>query len=313
MLDPHTRQGRLIWSVFICAFLAWITYHLKVATTPAWNDGTLELVHERLVHFSHVNNEQSRLLQYGIPEGLHRLLHVEVRTAYALQRLVFTSLALFLLLGFTRRWLNDAAAFAATVLFALLITYTARNDLQESAPLLACTFFAALWAMREQRPWLCALITWIGALNNETMLFIPVLIVITGARSWSIGHLAKLLGKAALIGAPALLTVAVIRYATRHLPYLGGGWHLQENLLALDTVLLFFGVFGLLAFWRFRELPTFLQRGLLATPLFLLPNLMIGVITETRLLLPLCAFVLPAALWTFLPEARRSTDQGLTA
>jgi hypothetical protein len=229
-----------------------------------------------------------------------------------LQRLAFTTLALFLLLGFVRRWLNDAAAFATIILFSLLVSYTARNDLQESAPLLACTFFAALWALREERPWLCAAITWIGALNNETMLFIPVLLVITEARSWSMEHLAKVFGKAVLIGLPAFLTVAAIRYTTRHLPYLGGGWHLQENIMALDAVLLFFGVFGVLAFWRFRELPVFLQRGLLATPLFLLPNLMVGVITETRLLLPLCAFVLPAALWTLLPEARKQ-DQGLTA
>jgi hypothetical protein len=135
--------------------------------------------------------------------------------------------------------------------------------------------------------------------------------VITEARSWSFPHLLKLVAKAALVGAPAFITVAAIRYATRELPYLGGGWHLMENLMALDAVLLFLGTFWLLAFWRYRELPVFFQRALLATPLFLLPNMMVGVITETRLLLPLCVFVLPAALWTLLPEARR--DQGLAA
>lgn len=311
MRDPVPPRAALLWSMLICVFLAWITYHLKVATTPAWTDGTLELVHERLLASEYFNNEQSRLLQFGIPEAIHRTLGTDLRRSYALQRLIFTALALFLFFRYTRRWLDDAAAYAVTVLFALSIAFTARNDLQESAPLLACTFIGAVWAMREGRWWICAGITWLGAFNNETMLFIPVLIVLTGVHDRSLPHLAKVLGRATLVAAPAYLTVAAIRYATREHPYLGGGWHPMENLMALDSVLLFLGPFWILAFWRFKELPVFLQRSLLATPLFLLPNMLIGQIAETRLLLPLCFFVLPAALWTLLPTARR--DQGSAA
>lgn len=297
------------WIFAVCAFLAYVTFRLKTATTSHWDDGTLEQIQALLVQFKYYNNEQSRLLQWGIPELLTRILPVQLHTAYGMQRLVFTTLAFFTFHRSSSRWLNNTAALLAVVLFALLTAFTFQGDLQESAPLLAFTFVAALWAMREGRLALFAGIIWFGGLNNETMLFLPAVYLFVNFRSWAFAPLARLCGTAFLLGLPGLLTVGAIRYITRDQPYLGGGWHWQANLMALDSVVLFLGVFWVLAFIQYKQLPVFLQRCLLTIPLFLIPNMFIGIITETRLLLPLCYFVLPAALWTFLPDAR-STDSG---
>ena len=47
------------------------------------------------------------------------------------------------------------------------------NHLQESAPLLALTFLLALWAIRERRTLVYTSVLFVGAFNNETMLFLP--------------------------------------------------------------------------------------------------------------------------------------------
>lgn len=299
------------WIFAVCAFLAYVTFRLKTATTSHWDDGTLEQIQALLVQFKYYNNEQSRLLQWGIPELLTRILPVQLHTAYGMQRLVFTTLAFFTFHRSSSRWLNNTAALLAVVLFALLTAFTFQGDLQESAPLLAFTFVAALWALREGRLAVFAGLIWFGGLNNETMLFLPAVYVFVNFRSTSFAALARLFGMAFLLGLPGLLTVGAIRYITRDQPYLGGGWHWQANLMALDSVVLFLGVFWVLAFIQYKRLPVFLQRCLLTIPLFLIPNMFIGIITETRLLLPLCFFALPAALWTFLPESRRVPEPSM--
>ena len=216
--------------------------------------------------------------------------------------MVFTTLALFTFALFLRRWLRPGAAFACVVLYALLIAYSARNDLQESAPLLGLTFLRALWAGLEKRDGVFAAVVWIGSLNNETMLFLPFAYLLMHADRYSLGRTVRIGRRALLLGLPAFISVAVIRYATWDRPYLGGGWHLEDNLMAFGAVLLFFGTFWILALKKVKALPVFFQRMLIGIPFFLVPNLIVGVITETRLLLPLAFFVLPAALWTWMPE-----------
>lgn len=294
------RSGS-IWIFLICCLLAYATYYAKVTGSPSWSNGTLEYVHKQLAALDYVNNEQSRVLQWGIPQLIVQATGIEVRHAYALQRLVFTTLALFVFHGFVLRWLRPGAALACAALYAVFITFSAQNDLQESAPLLGLTFCAGLWALRERKDMLFAAIVWVGSLNNETMLFlIPLFALVHLERdTWL-----RVSVRALILGLPALLTVAVIRYMTRDLAYLGGGWHPAENIRSLGTVLVFFGPFWLLAVWRYGQLPRFLQRCILAIPLFLLPNLLIGIISETRLLLPLTFTIIPAALWTLWPEER---------
>ena len=65
------------------------------------------------------------------------------------QRYVFVAIALTLFHVFCRRWLSPTASFAAVSVFVALLPMTARNDLQESLPLLLVVFLVGLWCIRE--------------------------------------------------------------------------------------------------------------------------------------------------------------------
>ena len=63
-------------------FLALINLLLKLKSTPAWTDGTLVHWHDLFLRFAGPNNEQSRLLQFLVPELIHTLLRVSIEHAY---------------------------------------------------------------------------------------------------------------------------------------------------------------------------------------------------------------------------------------
>src|SRR5438094_791555 len=146
---------------------------MKLVATPAWFDGTLERNHKLLVAFDYSNNEQSRLLQYWVPESLIRVFHVSIQSAYMLQRWILVTLAFLLFYLYLRRWFSASLAVAAVFLLAAILPFTYQDDLQESAPLLMVTFVAGLWAMRDAPIPIVAAVLAIGALNNESTLVLP--------------------------------------------------------------------------------------------------------------------------------------------
>ena len=121
---------------------------------------------------------------------------------------------------------------------------------------------------------------------------------------------------------PAYLAVAVIRYLNRERPYLGGAWHLRDNMAGIlrglvassvdywETSYLYlffvFGVLWIFAWRRFRDKPLFLQRSLLTVPLFVIPHLVTGIILKVRQMLPLSFIIIPAAL-CYLFRSRQSS------
>ena len=66
-------------------FLALIALADKLKASPTYFDGTLEQNHQRLPAFQFTNNEQSRLLQFAVPELFVRLFGLTVPHAYMLQ------------------------------------------------------------------------------------------------------------------------------------------------------------------------------------------------------------------------------------
>ena len=95
-VNPRTRsllkESFLIFgSVYLV--LSLINLRVKLLLTPAWHSGTLEQNHQLLLSFSYTNNEQSRLLQFYVPEFLVRLFPLSVPNAYLVQRWGFTFLA----------------------------------------------------------------------------------------------------------------------------------------------------------------------------------------------------------------------------
>ena len=77
---------RLSWIYFALAF---VNLRVKLLLTTAWYNGPLAATHERLIAFDFFNHEQSRLLQFWIPELFRQLFGLTIPDAYILQRWLF--------------------------------------------------------------------------------------------------------------------------------------------------------------------------------------------------------------------------------
>src|SRR6266446_6938380 len=134
----------------VYAWLSFINYAIKIWRTPSWFS-ILENNHAALLKFNFTNNEQSRLLQFYVPELFHRLLGTTLPHSYALARLIFVFLTYLCFHRYLRKWFSVGETFAGVALFAAIIPLTHMDDLQESSPLLMLLFLLALQAIRDKR------------------------------------------------------------------------------------------------------------------------------------------------------------------
>lgn len=317
---PGARLRELATFASVYFFLALISLKAKLTVTPGWFDGTLVRNHQLLLSFQYTNNEQSRLLQYYIPQALHRWLELSIPDAYILQRWVFVFLAFLGFHCYLRRWFGAGLAFAGVTFLAAVMPLSYFGDLQESAPLLLLTFLAGLWAIREHRTLWYAVILAVGALNNETMLILPAVFFLYELRSREVPHLLRLSALTLATSLPAFALSAAIRYATRDRPHLGGAWHWPDNVAGIWAhfgvsplawwhagylfIFFVFGAFWVFAFRKFADQPLFLRRAALVVPLFILVHLLTGLIFEVRQMLPLAYIIVPMALCTLFVTKR---------
>jgi len=297
--------------------LAFINLRAKLVVTPAWNDGTLERMHFLLLKFQYANNEQSRLLQFYIPEAFRQFLGLSIPHAYLLQRWLFVFLAFLCFHFYLKKWFERGLAFAGVLLLAAIMPLAYFNHLQESAPFLLLTFLLVLWAIREERPLPYTALLALGALNNETILILPSVFFFYNLRRFELRQLLTLGLQTLATALPAFAIAAALRYLTRDRPHLGGVWHWPDNLSGIlnslqafpldywktfDLYIFFvFGVLWVYAALNYFKKPLFLQRAALMVPLFILAHLITGKITEVRQMLPLSFVVLPLALGYLFP------------
>lgn len=282
----------------LSVLLALCATGLKLLLTPAWFDGTLVRNHELLLAFQYTNNEQSRLLQFLIPEFLRSVLGVTLEQAYIFQRLLFMLGTFYLFYLFSLEWLKPKWAVIAILILCAIISTTHKNDLQESAPLLGLTFLAALWAVRADKRLLLSIILLVGGINNETLLYIPIVYLFFYYDEWR-GRRSELFIRLVTIAGPAYVSVGFIRAMNIDRPHLGGAWHLPENLQHIHQPIILFNFLLILAILKFKDKPKFLQRSLLTAPFFILPHLFTGIIAETRQMIPMGFIIIPAALYYF--------------
>src|SRR5262249_7028030 len=121
----------------------------------------------------------------------------------------------------------------------------------------------------------------------------------------------------------------LVRYINRNQPHLGGAWHLPDNLEGMWAGLwhpgfgevhppfnylspfVLFGALWLYAYLRWKHKPRFLQAALLMVPVFVLSNLLTGIISESRQMVPLAYIIIPGAFcWLFDDEVADSKDAG---
>jgi hypothetical protein len=313
---PHLREALVFGSVYF--FVALINLRLKILMTPRWFNGRLAANHEELLAFQYQNNEQSRLLQFYIPEGLKRLFSISIENAYLIQRGLFIFLVLLCFHFYLRKWFDSGLAFGGALFFVAIMPLSYMNDLQESTPLLLLTFLVALWAIRERNMVGYVLVMAVGALNNETMLILPLVFVLYNFKSFKLNDLLSLAWITLWTSLPAYIIVGVIRYITRNSPRLAVWWQFPDNIASMKTALassplgwwnasflfvfFIFGMFWLFTYLGYSQKPLFLQRASLLVPVFVLAHLFGGVIGEVRLMLPLSFIIIPMSFFYLFPN-----------
>ncbi len=321
---PHLREALAFGSVYF--FVALINLRIKILLTPRWFNGRLAGNHAELLAFQYANNEQSRLLQFYIPETLKNLFKISIENAYLIQRGVFIFLALICFHFYLRKWFDAGLAFGGTLFFITIIPLSYMNDLQESTPLLLLTFLLALWAIREQHMAGYALAMVVGALNNETMLILPMVFVLYNFKDFKPKNLIPLAWATLWTSLPAYIIVGIIRYITRDNPRLAVWWQFPENISLMKADLLssplgwwdarflfvffIFGTLWLFAFLKYSKLPLFLQRAGFLIPVFVIAHLFGGVIGEVRLMLPLSFLVIPMSFFYLFPVNQNTESLG---
>jgi hypothetical protein len=324
--ESRVSGGRLLECSLVYFFLSLINLRAKLVVTPAWFDGTLASNHQKLLSFDYMNNEQSRLAQFVVPEVIVRLTGCEVETAYILQRWVFVLCAFVCFHLYQRKWFDEAMCFTGVVCLAAVLPLTYVGDLQESSPLLMVVFLLILWSIREGGVVQYAVLLLLGALVNETVLILPAVFFFYRWPGWSLVPMLRLAMLTLSTALPAYVYTLAIRYATWDRPHLGGdriqfGWNLSgiardAGSLPIDFwrarflfFLFVFGAFWLFAFVDYWKKPLFLRRAALAIPLFILAHLITGKINESRQMIPLAYIVLPMGLMSLFPTAVVSREK----
>jgi hypothetical protein len=314
----HNREVWLFVPIYF--FLSLTNLILKLRMTPAWMDGTLVNNHNALMAFQYTNNEQSRLLQFLIPEFFHRAFSLSIVSSYALARLLFVFLAFIVFHFYLRKWFSQAESFAGVVILSgsLAISFLI-NDLQESAPLLMLLFILGLWALRERKDLLfCLLLILGGGLTNETMLAMAAGYFFYRISSFKMKDIIKTGLTTILIALPAFLIQGGIRYITRDRPHLGGAYHLPGNLTGIWSEIsnpmgalfhgryiypfLIFSVFWIYAVVGYPKSPRFLKSLFWVIPFFIAANMITGIIFESRQMIPLGFILIPMSLFLIFPK-----------
>lgn len=319
---PYLREALIFGSVYF--FVALINLRVKILLTPRWFNGRLAANHAELLTFQYANNEQSRLLQFYFPEALKNLFKISIENAYLIQRGLFIFLTLICFHIYLRKWFNSGLAFGGVLFFIAIMPLSYMNDLQESTPLLLLTFLLALWAMREKNMAGYVLAMAVGALNNETMLILPMVFVLYNFKDFKIKNLLVLAWATLWTSLPAYTIVAIIRYITRDNPRLAVWWQFPENISLMKAAfatsplgwwdarfLFIFFIFGTLwffAFLKYSKLPLFLQRAGFLVPVFVIAHLFGGVIGEVRLMLPLSFLIIPMSFFYLFPSSQNSSQ-----
>jgi len=317
-LRSHTEAITYIPIYFFISFTDLI---LKLRHAPAWQNGTLVENHNLLMAFQYFNNEQSRILQFLVPEALHRIFDTSIITSYAIARLAFVFLAFVVFHYFLRKWFSPIASFGGVMILssALMVSFLI-HDLQESAPLLMLLFILGLWAIREEKDGLfCLFMLLGGGMTNETMLVLPLGYFLYRVRSLKFTHLLRTGIRTVLLAAPAFIAQGTLRYINRFQPHLGGAFHWPDNIQGIWAELTFpyqaifngefiylflvFSIFWILAVIGLFKSPLFFRRVFWITPFFLAANLITGKINESRQMIPLGFILIPMALFIMVPEA----------
>ena len=324
MIDmPFWKQKEFWVFIPIYFFISFIELTMKLqAVYGIWFKGTLATIHGQLWNFQYYNNEQSRLLQWFIPQVIREITNISIPQAYMVQRFAFVFLAFLAFHFYMRKWLSPGESFAGVAFLAAVMPLTYKSDLQESAPLLMLLFVLGLWTIRENKTFLFLIILLVGSITNETLLILPAVYFFYHFRwvyprdinSQTVVEFFTLIKRTLLIAILPFAIAASIRYITRNSPHLGNDvilwstnwqmvWNAIININIFDLFqsyylffILLFSIFWLYALLGYRTSGLFLQRAFWMVPLFLLAHFITGKIEESRQMIPLGFILIPMGL-----------------
>jgi hypothetical protein len=320
---PFWKQKDFLVFSPIYFFFSFVQLSLKLQDTYyVWFKGKLTENHILLWKFEYYNNEQSRLLQWVIPQAIMKFTRLQVPQAYMVQRFVFVFLAFLCFHYYMRKWLSPGESFAGVAFLAAVMPITYQGDLQESAPLLMLLFVLGLWTIREYKTLLLEVVLLVGCITNETMLILPIIYFFYQFR-WihpkninlqTVSDFFRLVGRTILVALLPFAIAAAIRYITRDRPHLGGDiilwstnlrmvWNAIKNFQLFELYrsqylffILLFSVFWLYALLGYRTSGLFLKRASWMIPLFILAHFITGKIEESRQMIPLGYILIPMGL-----------------
>lgn len=309
-LSTCEPQWHWIFPMYLVLGLA--NVRAKLLATPYLMDGTLVPGHENLVNGISVAPQQYRLLQYHVPEIIHRLLGIDLPWAYLIQRSVWTVLAFIVFHLYLKKWLDTKAAMVGTLFLAATMPLTYFNHLQESEPLNIFLFFIGLWAIREDAFRKLLVILIIGSFNKVTVIFLPVIYFFCWYKRIPTS---RLLLRTLTLLIPVILICGAIRLYFYPITYCTDFIQLRYNASGILKfkgwehfgILFMYGVFWIAAFKSFREKPLFLRRASLIVPLYCLGHFLISRISETRLFLPLAPIIIPMGLFYIFKKDSQPT------
>ncbi len=156
---PFWKQKEFWVFIPIYFFVSFIELTLKLETVYGiWFNGRLATIHRHLLGFEYYNNEQSRLLQWVIPQAIRDITHISIPQAYMVQRFAFVFLAFLAFHYYMRKWLSSGESFAGVAFLAAVMPLTYKSDLQESAPLLHAVVCPGSMGDLRRNPSLCILL-----------------------------------------------------------------------------------------------------------------------------------------------------------
>ncbi len=256
----------------------------------------------------------SRVLMPAVMAGLVKVPPLNWDRAFSLSRLVLIALTYLAFHCYLRGWFAPAGAMAGTLFVAATVPLTFNNwyEFPTDFPEIL-TYTLGLWCIRERRLVALGVTIFLGTLNRETAMFLPLIFLFT-----RFGEVrpARLSVEVLLVGLTWLVPFAFLRWWTGigfRQPYanstahnLPGLMHFFLNYNLFNNYLFYFylyGVFWVLPFASWSRQPQFLRRALLSVLAFVVVYVFFGgFLNEPREIVNLYPLLVPAGLFGIFRE-----------
>jgi hypothetical protein len=254
----------------------------------------------------------SRILFPFLYEYTEQVLH-EFSVPYFSDELRLYKISLILTLAgiglafqwYLELWFSEGPAFSGTLFLFLVIHYTYMFGGHIDSLFNLLLFIVCASLIVRKINWLLYIIIPLGALNRETILFVPFLYFLaeySDQNKWNAcwKSITLFLSGFLIYGIIRLLRVGFDSSGYSDLFFWNFACH-HCNL----TLFFMFHLFWILAFIGLSQKPFILQRWAISIPFFIVVHYHLGSVREVRMFLPLAVIIIPLALWVLFPGDNR--------